>query len=498
MSRVTVVWSMVAASCLTLSAQHALIGLRRHARSNLLFALSGVSAAAIAAFELALMRSASVPDYGLLLRWIQVPILFLVASLVLFVRSHFRAGPRWLAAAVIATRAAALLVGFLRTPNLNFVEISALRRVPFLGEDVSVAEGTVSRWTRLGEASSLLLLAFLVSAAVATWRRGERRRAVLVEGSMILFVVAAAGQSALVHAGVVTLPYLVSVAYLGIVAAMSYELSRDVVRSAELARDLQSSDLALLETDRRLTLAADAANIGFWSWDIGRDDVWMTPRERALRGDADGERIDGVRLFSSVHPEDRDGLRQALAAAIESGQGFDWEHRILRPDGEVRWISLHGAVGADPSGGRLRVQAASIDVTSRKVAEVEAARRQADLAHLSRVTMLGELSGSLAHELNQPLTAIVSNAQAAQRFLAAGTGTGEVGEILADIVHEGKHASEVIERLRLLLRRRGDPSRPSRARRRGRRSPAARPGGARRQWRVGHDRSPERPSQGPR
>jgi C4-dicarboxylate-specific signal transduction histidine kinase len=87
-------------------------------------------------------------------------------------------------------------------------------------------------------------------------------------------------------------------------------------------------------------------------------------------------------------------------------------------------------------------------------AEREIAVQRDELAHLSRVTMLGELSGSMAHELNQPLTAILSNAQAALNFLARGPADlDEVREILKDIVDADKRASEVIRRLRLLFRK---------------------------------------------
>jgi C4-dicarboxylate-specific signal transduction histidine kinase len=97
---------------------------------------------------------------------------------------------------------------------------------------------------------------------------------------------------------------------------------------------------------------------------------------------------------------------------------------------------------------------ATIDITARKQAELEVQQQRGELAHLSRVTMLGELSGSLAHELNQPLTAILSNAQAAQRFLAHDNADlNEVRDILADIVAEDKRAGEVIRRLRLLLKK---------------------------------------------
>lgn len=98
-----------------------------------------------------------------------------------------------------------------------------------------------------------------------------------------------------------------------------------------------------------------------------------------------------------------------------------------------------------------------MDITVRKQAELEAARQHQDLAHLARVTTLGELSCSLAHELTHPLTAILSNAQAAQRFLARDDADlNEVREILDDIVTEDQRASEVIHRLRLLLKK-GEP-----------------------------------------
>ena len=101
--------------------------------------------------------------------------------------------------------------------------------------------------------------------------------------------------------------------------------------------------------------------------------------------------------------------------------------------------------------------ASIVDITERKQAELEAARQRHDLAHLARVTTLGELSSSLAHELTHPLTAILSNAQAAQRFLDGDdVDLSEVREILKDIVTEDQRAAEVIHRLRRLLKK-GEP-----------------------------------------
>ncbi|MFO0826690.1 MAG: two-component regulator propeller domain-containing protein [Phycisphaerales bacterium] len=107
------------------------------------------------------------------------------------------------------------------------------------------------------------------------------------------------------------------------------------------------------------------------------------------------------------------------------------------------------------------VLASIVNISERKRVELESLRQRNELAHLSRVAMLGELSGSLAHELNQPLTAILSNAQALQRFAAQNAiDQDEVNEILDDIVSGGKRASEVIHRLRRLLKK-GDVQRQS-------------------------------------
>jgi len=102
----------------------------------------------------------------------------------------------------------------------------------------------------------------------------------------------------------------------------------------------------------------------------------------------------------------------------------------------------------------LSVLASIVDISERKQAELEVARHRHELAHLSRITLLGELSGSLAHELNQPLAAILSNAQAAQQFLKEDVfDVNELRQILAEIVAQDKRAGEIIRHVRLLFRK---------------------------------------------
>jgi PAS domain S-box-containing protein len=454
MSWVTAAWSAVIAACLTLALPNVLVWLKdRTARAHLVFATASVATAAVGVCELLTMRADTPERYGLVLRWAHVPFLVAFASLVVFVRLYLEAGRPWLAWAAIGTRSfATLILNFLSPVNISYTQITRLRPYPLLGETVSVPEGIENPWVRIGELSSVLLLAYFVDATVTVWRRGDRRRALTVGGSMVLFIVLVATHAGLLHAGRVYSPYIVSFSFLGVMLAMGYELSADLLRARDLARRLQASEADVRESEQRMGLAVKAAELGMWVRDIPRDDVWMTEETRALWGFGAAEPITFDRFLGSLHPDDREAIRESVAKSVREDDEFEREYRILRPDGEVRWVTARGTVERDAAGAPVRMRGVSLDITRRKSAEMEVQRQRNELAHLSRVTMLGELSGSLAHELNQPLTSILSNAQAAQRLLGReAADLGEVREILKDIVDEDKRAGEVIQRLRLLL-----------------------------------------------
>jgi two-component system sensor kinase FixL len=126
----------------------------------------------------------------------------------------------------------------------------------------------------------------------------------------------------------------------------------------------------------------------------------------------------------------------------------------LLPDAAKRWVFVKGTCVLDSEGRPIRTQGVVVDRTDIKRADLDAVRQREAIAHIQRVSTMGELAASLAHELNQPLTAILSNVQAAQRFLAADpTEVEEVREILRDVVEDNNRASEVIRRLRALVRK---------------------------------------------
>jgi PAS domain S-box-containing protein len=338
---------------------------------------------------------------------------------------------------------------------------------------------------------------------------------------------------------------------------------------------------ALRESEARSNLAANAANLGLWLWNIRDDELWVTKQWRRLFGFADSEPVSFDRLLQIVHPEDRERMKQLVQQMFEGGGGeHESEYRITRPDGSARWIAGYGGVELDergkpafargvsrditkrkvaeekfqlvldaapnamimvdsagvitfanasattvfgyslseligrhietliperfrdrhvgyrngflsePSGramgagrdlfGRrkdggefpvevglnpihategLFVLASVIDITARKQAELEHQLQNMELARVGRVAVMGELAASLAHEVNNPIGAIVTNARAAQRSIAAGKiGTEELTELLTDIVADGRRAGEVIQGVRNMVRK-GKPRR---------------------------------------
>ncbi len=232
--------------------------------------------------------------------------------------------------------------------------------------------------------------------------------------------------------------------------------------------ELVETERALRESGERLRQAAEAAEFGVYQYDLTNGETYYSPEFLGLYGlSADAVlELDANKVPKAVHPDDKAGfLSRARASCDPHGPGiFEAEYRILRPDGQVRWLRARGRTLFAGQGRDCRPLLANgiiQDITARKQSEQEIAQQRHELAHLSRVNLLGELTGSIAHELNQPLTAILSNAQAAQHFLANGRADlNEMRDILADIVSEDKRASEVIRRVRAMLQKTAVPHQP--------------------------------------
>jgi C4-dicarboxylate-specific signal transduction histidine kinase len=214
-------------------------------------------------------------------------------------------------------------------------------------------------------------------------------------------------------------------------------------------RDLEH---LLAEGDEILALISSLSCAGLWSWDAATNLVWASKRARNILGLDDDAPLTRETVLGAVHSADRALLSQILSVNPRPSDTVEQELRVVRLSSDVRWVTTKTYAYRGADGAVTRVAGYVVDHYERKRAEAESIKQQQQITHLTRVAMLGELSGALAHELQQPLTAILCNAQAAQLLTAkAQFNAEELREILGDIVSDDKHAGQIIQHLRSLL-----------------------------------------------
>jgi PAS domain S-box-containing protein len=455
MNWMTFLWPMMIGACVTLG----LISLRIAFGDGprlpyLFFALSAFAIAIISGFEIALLRTTELGQYEMTLRWAVVPIFLMVASVTGFVWSFFGTGRAWLALLGVALNGAAQLANLL-CPVPAVRHAVALHQVETLGGvKFTVPTITNGPWNIVELASVMTVLVFVLDASIGVWRRGERRRALLVGGGVFIFFIIARGDAVLVEGGYVQTPYLVSFAFAGVLVAVALELSNEVLSAARLSQMLR-------ESEQRMSLAAESAKLGMWVWDADRDEVWMTEPGRAIYGFKPEQPLRYQAFVERAHPEDRAARDAAVKQALATDGSYALEYRVLLPDGAQRWLLSRGRSLKNGNGMGKRLLGVSMDITAQKQAEFQARRQREEMAHLSRVSMMGQLASALAHELNQPLGAILRNAEAAELFLENDRpDLDELRNIVADIRKDDQRAGDVIDRLRSLLKRRDIESVP--------------------------------------
>lgn len=220
------------------------------------------------------------------------------------------------------------------------------------------------------------------------------------------------------------------------------------------------AERSLSESEARVALAAEAARLGVWELNTKTSEIWVTDKLRELFDLDAGAALDRTTLGSRVHPEDHAARETAIEHAIQGQGEYDVEYRIVLPDKTVRWISGRGRRMNDDEGKPTRVLGVSMDITDRKEAiaarrraEEEAQRQREQIDLLGRASLLGEMTASLAHELSQPLAAIVTNASAGVRFIDGGNvEPGALREILADVGTDGRRARDIIQNVRNALK----------------------------------------------
>jgi C4-dicarboxylate-specific signal transduction histidine kinase len=217
--------------------------------------------------------------------------------------------------------------------------------------------------------------------------------------------------------------------------------------------DLQVAVKELARLNKMLDEAQWLSHTGSFGWRVSTGQIlWSDETFRIFQYDRTTEPTAEL-ILQRVHPDDRPLVEQTIERASRDGKGFDFEHRLLMPDGSIKYLHIVAHALKNDSGSTEFVGAV-MDVTAAKRAEDELHKAQEELAYVSRATTMGELAASVAHEVNQPLAAVVTNGEACLRWLDRDVPElDEARRAVRRMIGEGRRANQVIGRVRAMVRR---------------------------------------------
>jgi len=231
-------------------------------------------------------------------------------------------------------------------------------------------------------------------------------------------------------------------------------LTQIATHIAGIAIERQRAQETLREREARINLAAESADLAFWVIYPKRNTAWMSDKGRAMYGFDPELALTRDLICGRVHVDERAAVHAAFDHACSSHGLFESEHRLILPFGRTRWVIARGRCLQDEHGNLLELIGVTIDVSAQKQADLQLQIQREEMSHLNRVALMGEMTASVAHELNQPLTAIANNASAARRFLERGNiDPALLQQLLQDMVADSQRAGEVIRGIRALVQK---------------------------------------------
>jgi C4-dicarboxylate-specific signal transduction histidine kinase len=229
------------------------------------------------------------------------------------------------------------------------------------------------------------------------------------------------------------------------------DLIAQVTHIASIAIERALSEAALKRSEAFLAEAQHLSRIGSFAWRVATNEItWSEQLYRIFEFDPQVT-VTLELIGTRVHPEDLTLLQDMIERASSAASDFQYEHRLLMPDHSVKYLHMiaHGTRNED---GELEYIGAVQDVTNRQLSEEALGKARSELAHVARVMSLGALTASIAHEVNQPLSGIITNANTCLRMLAADPPNVDgARETARRTIRDGDRAAAVITRLRALF-----------------------------------------------
>jgi PAS domain S-box-containing protein len=221
----------------------------------------------------------------------------------------------------------------------------------------------------------------------------------------------------------------------------------------ELEMKVLEQTAELRRSEALLAEAQKLSQTGSFGWNVSAGELFWSEETFRIVGYDLATQPTLERVFQRVHPEDIARVQEVLDRGVQTGTDLDFEHRFVMPCGSVKYVHVVAQAVRDEKG-NLEYVGAVMDITARKEGEDALRKAQGELAHVTRVMTMGELAASIAHEVNQPLTAVIANANASLRWLAATTpNLDEARDAVMRIVRDGNRASDVITRIRTLVQK---------------------------------------------
>jgi PAS domain S-box-containing protein len=435
---------MAAAIGLLLGLIHLSIWLRdRKAYAFLLAAIMSLGAGATALLELRTAHSATAEAYLRYAGLSHYAIACILVPMVWFVRVQFGAGRRWMALLISSVWIIGALAEFLTPGHAFFTSVVLKHHVTRWGDEYVIGEAVVTSIKPILDLTIPLMLVFVADASVTAYRRGRRNEALRFGTAIIFFILVAGIHAVLVDVGVVQTPYMVSLAFTAIALALGLGLTADVARAAAATRGLE-------QQRNRWRALLNGIQLAVVSIDRDGRIAYINPfMERLIMrasGDLVGKKLDEIAPTTSerTHATTRDRWRAGHVPAIPS--------QVLTASGETRLLNWFNVELRDSVGEPDGFVSFGEDVTDRQRTREELTRTRLEIEKLTRVVMLGELASSLAHELSQPIAAILSNVQSAHMIRSRDMQpTGEMDEILDAILRDTRRAGGIMDRVRKML-----------------------------------------------